>query len=218
MLRHSAAIQTVGAATRKHQDLFDENYTEIQALLDVKHCQNKTYLNDSSSESKKTAFLNIHKTVQLQLRPMQNAWLSQKVEEIQSYAGSNITTRFYDTLKSVYGPQPSGISPLLCADGTTLLTEKDKILGRWAEHFNSVLNQPPSINEDVIKRLPQVEMNLSLADPPTVEETKKAIGILLSGKAPGADAIAEVYKVVGPRLVEKLTGLFQSLWRQEAVP
>lgn len=77
----------------------------------------------------------------------------------------------------------------------------------------------PSINEEAINRLPQVEINLSLADLPTLEETKKSISLLSSGKAPGADTIpAETYKVGGPRLVEKLTDLFQPLWRQEAVP
>lgn len=62
-------------------------------------------------------------------------------------------------------------------------------------------------------------MNLSLADLPTQEETKKSISLLSSGKTTGADTIpAETYKVGGPHLVEKLTDLFQSLWRQEAVP
>ena len=28
---------------------------------------------------------------------------------------------------------------------------------RWAEHYDSVLNRPPSINDDSINRLPQVE-------------------------------------------------------------
>lgn len=54
---------------------------------------------------------------------------------------------------------------------------------------------------------------------PPWRKQKKSISLLSSGKAPGADTIpAETYKVGGPRLVEKLTDLFQPLWRQEAVP
>ena len=35
------------------------------------------------------------------------------------------------------GPQSTGTSPLLSADGTTPLTEKNAILERQVEHFNS---------------------------------------------------------------------------------
>ena len=216
---HSTALESLGVPVRKHQDWFDENNAEIQALLDEKHCLYKAYLKDSSSSAKKSAFLNIRRVVQQKLRVMQDTWLCAKAEEIQSYADSNNSKCFYDALKQVYGPQRSGTSPLLSADETTLLTEKDKILERWAEHFNAVLNQPSSMDEEAIARLPQIEINHSLAVPPSLEETEKAINILSSGKAPGSDAIpAEVYKAGGPRLVEKLTDLFQSLWTLEAVP
>mgnify|MGYP006282283491 CR=1 FL=1 len=53
---------------------------------------------------------------------------------------------FYDSLKEVYGPTTSGSSPLLSADGSTLITDK-KILERWAEHFDSILNRSSTIND-----------------------------------------------------------------------
>ncbi|XP_078283870.1 LOW QUALITY PROTEIN: misshapen-like kinase 1 [Rhinoraja longicauda] len=56
--------------------------------------------------------------------------------QIQGYADSHDTRRFYDALKAVYGPQSSGSSPFLNADGTQLLAEKKQILERCAEHFN----------------------------------------------------------------------------------
>ena len=72
---------------------------------------------------------------------MQDTWLCAKAEEIQSYAEDSYNTKyFHDALKQVYGPPHSGTSPLLNADGTTLLTEKDIILARWDEHFSIVLN------------------------------------------------------------------------------
>ena len=45
---------------------------------------------------------------------------------------------------------------ILNVDGTTLITNKEDILMRWAEHFDSVLNRPSVINEDAINRLPQI--------------------------------------------------------------
>ena len=114
--------------------------------------------------------------------------------------------KFFDALKTEYGPQSSGTTPLLRADGTSLLTEKEAILKRWAEHFDGVLNRPSSINVEAINRLPQVECNPLLDELPTVSETVKAIKLLSSGKAPGSDAIlAEIYKRGGPPVAEKLT-------------
>ena len=92
------------------------------------------------------------------------------------------------------------------------LTDKDAILKRWAEHFNSVLNRPSSVNDNAINRLPQIECNVLLDEFPTVTETRKAIQHLSPGKAPGTDAIpAEVYKAGGLPMAEKLTELFQCM-------
>ena len=61
------------------------------------------------------------------------------------------------------------------------LARKLKLLERWAEHFDTVLNRPSTINEEAINRLPQVPVDESLADPPTEEEVSKAIKRLSSG-------------------------------------
>ena len=66
---------------------------------------------------------------------------------------------------------PRAQEPPLSADGTSHLTDNEAILKRWAEHFDSVLNRPSSINDDAINRLPQVECNLQLDEFPTVAET-----------------------------------------------
>ena len=65
---------------------------------------------------------------------------------------------------------------------------------RWAEHFDSILKRPSSINDDAINRLPQVECNLLLDKFQTVAETVKAIKLLSSGKAPGSDAILQLQR------------------------
>ena len=77
---------------------------------------------------------------------MQDSWLSKKAEEIQSFADRKDMKKFHDALKTSYGPKNSGATPLLSADGSTLLTNKDAILKRWAEHFNIVLNCLSSVN------------------------------------------------------------------------
>ena len=94
---------------------------------------------------------------------MQDSWLRKKTEEIQYFADRKEISK------------SSGATTLLSADGSTFLTDKEAILERWAEHSNSVLNRPSSINEDAIDRLPQIECNLLLDEFPTVMETRKAV-------------------------------------------
>ena len=126
---------------------------------------------------------------------MQDSWLSKKAEKIQSFADRKDMKKFHDALKTIYGPKSSGATSLLSADGSTLLTDKDAILKRLAEHFNSVLNRPSSVNDNATNRLPQIECKFLLDEFPTVTETRKAIQHLSSGKAPGTDSTpAEVYK------------------------
>ena len=83
--------------------------------------------------------------------------------------------KFHDALKTIYGPMSSAATTLLSVDGRTLLTDKEAILKRWAEHFKSVRNRPLSIDEDAIDRLPHIECNVLLDEFPTVMETRKAV-------------------------------------------
>nr|VZI41645.1 unnamed protein product [Spirometra erinaceieuropaei] len=150
---------------------------------------------------------------------MQDAWTARKAEEIQEYADRNEWKNFLSAIKAVYGPAKKGTAPLLSADGNTLLTEKTQILQLWAEHFRGVLNRPSVISDAAIERLPQVETSVDLDLPPSLLDTIRAVQQLSSGKAPGADAIpVEVYKHGGPQLMNRLTALFQEMWRQGEVP
>ena len=216
---YNTAKDLLGPAERHHQDWFDDNDAEIQQLLEKKNQAHKALLDDPKSSSKKDALLNMRRTIQQKLRLMQDSWLSKKADEIQAFADRHDMKNFYAGLKEVYGPTSAGSSPLLSADGTTLITDKEHILGRWAEHFDSVLNRPSSINEEAIKRLPQVATNEALDLPPTLEEVIKAIKQLSSGKAPGTDAIpAEIYKEGGQALSNKLLQLFDLVWSKETLP
>ena len=211
-------MDSLGPVSRRHQDWFDENDEEIQGLFEEKHQKHKAYLSDSSSVSNKTAYSNICKTDPTRLRDMQDSYLNSKADEIQFCADRKDMKKFFDALNTVYGPQSSGTTPLLSADGTSLLTDKEVILKRWAWHFDSVLNRPPSINVDAINRLTQVECNLLLDEFPTVAETVKAIKLQSSGKAPGSAAIpAEIYKAGGTPVAKKITELFHIMWRKEAI-
>ena len=134
----SSAASTLGHPSRKHQDWFDENDDEIQRLLEEKHRLLKAHQDDTSSVSKKAAYIcNICKTVQTKLRDMQDSWLRKKTEEIQSFADRKDMKKFHDALKTIYGPKSSGATTLLSADGNTLLTDKKVQVGKDQEKTQS---------------------------------------------------------------------------------
>ena len=143
---------------------------------------------------------------------MQDKWFREKADEIQCFFDRNDLKNFYNAVKTVYGPTSSGSSSLFSADGNVLITDKEKVLERWAEHFNCVLNHPSTINKEAIARLSQVPIKHSLADVPTEAKIEKTVKRLSSGKAPGADSIpAEIYAFGGPIMIRKLCELFESM-------
>ncbi|BHF82137.1 hypothetical protein SprV_0802527400 [Sparganum proliferum] len=207
----STALAVLGRARRQHQDWFDENDAVISNLLAEKNRLHKAYI-DHPTDDNKTAFYRSRRLVQQRLREMQDAWTAHKAEEIQGYADRNEWKNFFAGIKAVYGPPTKGSAPLLSADGITLLNEKTQLLQGWTEHFRGVLNHPSTISDAAIVGLPQVETNVDLDLPPSLQETIRAVQQLSRGKAPGSDAIpAEVYKHGGPQLMDHLTELFQEM-------
>jgi len=75
----------------------------------------------------KEALLNMRRTIQQKLRLMQDSWLSNKANEIQACADRHNMKNFYAGLKEMYCPTSAWSSPLLSANGTTLITDKKHI-------------------------------------------------------------------------------------------
>ena len=148
----SVSKEVLGTPNRKHQDWFDDQDADIQSRL---HAKNQ--LNDPNSVAKRDAYHKAKRDCQRDLRRMQNDWLSQKSSEIEAQAASNNSKEFHKSLNAIYGRQSStGSAPLKDAKGEHLITDKGKILERWKEYFDDVLNRPSTINEEAMNRLPQI--------------------------------------------------------------
>ena len=124
---------------------------------------------------------------------------------------------FYDGFKAIYVPQANGSSSILSAGAETRLTEPNRILERWAEHFSDVLNRSSTISQAAIDNIEQRPLMDELAQ--QFDETTAAIKKLSSGKAAGPNAIAaEIYKYGGINLTKSLVKLFNNIWDSRAVP
>ena len=104
---YSTSMEHLGPSVHKRQDWFDQNNTDMQALLCEKHRLYRTYINDQGSSQRRilTIPTTTRRKVQTKVKEMSNAWCSKAAEEIHHYADTNNTKRFNDTLKSIHGAQ-----------------------------------------------------------------------------------------------------------------
>ena len=117
-------------------------------------------------------------------------------------------------------PPSSTVTPIRDYEGN-LLTAKESILERWAEHFETLLNRPSIIQDQFIDDIPQRSLINLLDECPTLAEAKKAVDQLQSGKAPGPDGILpEILKSGDYALLVRLTNFFQlcTCWDNGELP
>ena len=119
------AKEVLGAKTRSHEDWFDENDEKIREAL---HAKNKSYIewqNNPSSVSKRERFKTLQAKVQSDLGLMQDQWWQDKAAEVQYYADTHNSKKFFSLLKTFFGPSASSCSPLLASDSSTLIKDQE---------------------------------------------------------------------------------------------
>ena len=123
-----------------------------------------------------------------------------------------------DTACSVWS-YAANAGPVRLSDGNSLLTDKESILNRWTEHYESLFGDKHYVQEEAIRKIPQQAVKTELDIPPTQQEVKAAIAKMKRHKAPGVNSVpAEVYKYGGVTLLPKLTDLFQKCWESGVAP
>ena len=213
------AAETLGFSARKHRDWFDESDPAIQELLDKKRSSYNHLLSKPDDPAAKAAYRGACSTLQASLRTMQNDWWVAMAEKTQLYADIGDIRSFYEALKAIYGPSYQTQAPLLSADRTTLHTDKESIMTRWAEHFGGLFSDQRIVSDHSIEKIPTVETKHELDEPPTEEEIETAIGQMKPRKSPGSDGIpAEIYQHGGEVVVGRLRDLFTSCWAQGVLP
>ena len=122
---------------------------------------------------------------------------------------------FWKTVRHLRRGKRGTIQAVYSKDGTLLTSTEVKVIGRWKEHFEQLLNlnlNPPSIVEAELED----DGGSSLISLGEVTEVAKQ---LHSGKAPGVDEICpEMLKALGDEGLSWLTRLINIAWKSGAVP
>ena len=150
---------------------------------------------------------------------MKTTWWEKKAEDLQRSADNNDMKSFYTGLKEVWGPQTRSTVHIKSLDGNTTFSDNKRVLERWSQHFETLLNQPGDIEPAVRDRINQRPVVTSLDDIPTRKELNLAIASLGDGKAPGVDGKpSEIWKHGGATLTNSLLMMIQQAWAEGSVP
>ena len=119
----------------------------------------------------------------------------------------------------MWGPKKKGPVQLKSTDGIETFSNSKRVVARWSEHFQKLLNVPGNIDLEALENIPQRIIKTSLDEIPTMDEMARPITGLKDGKAPGGDGIpAEVWKHGGDNLISKLLQLITNAWEVGSVP
>lgn len=216
---HQTALECLGTIRKRNRDWFDESNQEIIQLLAQKNKAHDAYLANPSSTPLKTHWQNIRADTQRTLRKLQDEWWTARAQEIQRYADENQTHNFYEAIKAIHGPSRNSATPVRSADDQTLITDKQGILKRWADHFAQLLNRVNYCDHTIFDELPQLPLSPELDAPPSLDEVEKAVKQLKNNKSSGSDGIpSEIYKCGGARITEVLHNFFSICWTNGMIP
>ena len=215
----NTAEESIGLRKRSHRDWFDENDSEIGAILAEKNRAHNASLKNPSSVHLREYFKEIRGHVQRELRRIENEWWTKLAVEIQAHADANDMHNFYNSIKKAYGPINRGTTPVKTADGSRLIKDAVGIANRWAEHYSSLLNGGSAADMTVLEELPQQTIVHEMDASPTLDEVRKCVLSLKNNKSPGTDGIpAEFYKYGGIALAESLHDMIRVMWAHEEIP
>ena len=85
----------------------------------------------------------------------------------------------------MWGPKKKGPVQLKSTDGMETFTDSKRVVTRWSEHFQKLLNVPGDIDQEALDNIPQRITMTCVNEIPTMAEMARAIAGLKDGKAPG---------------------------------
>ncbi|XP_048485578.1 uncharacterized protein LOC105392632 [Plutella xylostella] len=211
-----AASAALGMTSRRNEDWFDENDGVLRAAFD-KH--RELLRQHSRKGTTATEIKNSDLELRKLSRQLKDKWWRDKACHMQWLADTNQLGEFYCEVRKLIGTSCRAKVPLRSLDGAHLLTGKEDVLKRWAEHFDTLLNVDRSADIRNIGLLPQLPLATELDEPLSRDEIVTAIRQQQNKRAVGSDLIpGELLKYGGEELHDLISELFVRMWEEERVP
>ena len=77
----------------------------------------------------------------------------------------------------MWGQKKKGPVQLKSTDGMETLSDTKRVVARWSEHFQKLLDVPGNINHEALDNIPQRITKTSLDESPTMDEMVRTIAI-----------------------------------------
>ncbi|XP_076030147.1 uncharacterized protein LOC143018559 [Oratosquilla oratoria] len=190
---YNSAMDTFGKSERQNPDWFEAGITKLEPAIAAKR---KALLNYKREPSEKTlaALRKARNDAQRLARRSANDYWLILCQNIQVSADCGNIRAMYDGMKKSFGPSITKIAPLKTASGDTI-TDRGKQMERWVEHYQELYSRENTISTAAVEKCKALPLMEELDVPPSIDELRKAIDSLASGKAPGNDGITlEVVK------------------------
>ena len=145
-----------------------------------------------------------------------NEYCERFVDQLNAAGRHGNSGKLFRLLKTAAGKRP--IAPeTMREDNGDLIETTERMLERWKEHFEELLNRPlPPVS---MFEAPFWEFLNVPIEPPSLNEVVKAMTSMRSNSAPGEDGVpALAYKHGGVVLHRHLHGLVSKIWEREAIP
>ena len=168
--RHILASQT-----EKNQDWFDPNDHELHILISRREQAHQRVLQTRSTRSTTAAYKDACRLLQKHTRALKSDWWERKAVELQRAADRNDMKSFYSGLKEVWGPKKKGTVQLKSTDGMETSSDSKRVVARWSEQFQKLLNVPGDIDHEALDNIPQHITKTSLDEFLTMDEMARAI-------------------------------------------
>ena len=215
---HHSAMEIYGKREKQNPDWFVAGIAELEPVIEAKRAALAYYKSDPSVKTL-TALRTARMDAKRVARRCANDYRLSLCQSIQLAADNGNTRGMYAGIKKVFGPTIKKTLQLKASTGE-VITDKKLQMERWIEHYQELYSREIEVNEATIESIESLPVMEDLDSEPSLEELKKAVNFLSSGKAPGKDGIPSDIIKVGKDtdLLRHLYELLCQCWKEGTIP